>query len=103
MPVHVAGNYSSLARTSAFIYSWENFVQFDKEVKDCLLLSNEAALRVNLNLTAWGEVKSSLWGLCWWYSGQESACQARNVGLIPGLGRFHMPWATKAPVPQLLG
>ena len=29
--------------------------------------------------------------------------KAGNVGLIPGLGRFHMPRTTKAPVPQLLG
>ena len=92
MPVHVAGNYSSLARTSAFIYSWENFVQFDKEVKDCLLLSNEAALRINLNLTTWGEVKSSLQRLCWWYSGQESACQGRERGSDPWSGKI--PYAT---------
>ena len=26
--------------------------------------------------------------LPWWPSGKESACQAGNVGLIPGLGRF---------------
>ena len=26
-------------------------------------------------------------GLPWWLSGKESACQAGNVGLIPGLGR----------------
>ena len=92
MPVHVAGNYSSLARTSAFIYSWENFVQFDKEVKDCLLLSNEGALRVNLNLTTWGEVKSSLRGLCWRYSGQESPCQGRERGSDPWSGKI--PHAT---------
>ena len=27
-------------------------------------------------------------GLPWWLSGKESAHQAGNVGLIPGLGRF---------------
>ena len=26
----------------------------------------------------------------WWYSGQESACRAEDMGLVPGLGRFHM-------------
>ena len=24
------------------------------------------------------------WGLSWWLSGKESACQAGNVGFIPG-------------------
>ena len=26
---------------------------------------------------------------------------ARDTGLIPGLGRFHMPWSNQAYVPQL--
>ena len=26
-------------------------------------------------------------GICRWLSGKESACSARNTGLIPGLGR----------------
>ena len=55
MLIHAAGNYSSLARTSAFISSWEILYSLtNKEVKDGLLLSNEASLRVNL--TTWGEV-----------------------------------------------
>ena len=41
-------------------------------------------------------------GLPWWYSGQESACHAGDSGSIPGLGRFHMPQATKAHAPQIL-
>ena len=27
-------------------------------------------------------------GLLWWLSGKESACNAGNMGLIPGLGRY---------------
>ena len=27
-------------------------------------------------------------GLLWWLSGKESTCQAGDVDLIPGLGRF---------------
>ena len=30
------------------------------------------------------------------------SASAGNMGLIPGPGRFHMAWATKAHVPQLL-
>ena len=26
-------------------------------------------------------------GLLWWLDGKESTCNARNLGLIPGLGR----------------
>ena len=38
-------------------------------------------------------------GLPWWYSGQANV---RDMGLIPGLGRFHMWWTTEACAPQLL-
>ena len=27
-------------------------------------------------------------GLPWWLSGKESACNAGDLGLIPGLGRY---------------
>ena len=27
-----------------------------------------------------------IWGLPWWLSGKESACNAGDLGLIPGLG-----------------
>lgn len=30
-------------------------------------------------------------GLPWWSRGQESACQCRNSGKIPGLGGAHVP------------
>ena len=29
--------------------------------------------------------------------------RAENMGLISGPGRFHMPWGSRACVPQLLG
>ena len=31
---------------------------------------------------------SHVWGLSWWLSGKESACQAGDVGLPPGLRRW---------------
>ena len=33
---------------------------------------------------------------------KNSFANAGGTGLIPGLGRFHMPWGNHAPVPQLL-
>ena len=40
-------------------------------------------------------------GLPWWLSGKESACDAGNLGSIPGLGRF--PWREKwQPTPVFL-
>jgi len=33
---------------------------------------------------------------------KKPPANAGNTGLIPGLGRFHRPWATKVRVPQLL-
>ena len=35
-----------------------------------------------------------------WY--QNLPANAGDLGLIPGLGRFHMPQATKAHAPQIL-
>ena len=29
----------------------------------------------------------------WWLSGKESAANAGDIGLIPGLGRSHVPWS----------
>ena len=37
--------------------------------------------------------KNSREGLPWWLSGKESACRHRDMGLIPGLGGFHIPWS----------
>ena len=34
--------------------------------------------------------------------GKKTPANAGDTGLIPGLGRFHRPWATKAWVPQQL-
>ena len=31
---------------------------------------------------------NTYYGLPWWLSGKESACNARDVSLIPGLERF---------------
>ena len=40
-------------------------------------------------------------GLPWWLSGKESACDAGDLGSIPGLGRF--PWRRKwQPIPVFL-
>ena len=40
-------------------------------------------------------------GLPWWLSGKESACDAGDLGSIPGLGRF--PWRGKwQPTPVFL-
>ena len=39
-------------------------------------------------------------GLPTWYSGQESACSAGDVGLIPGPGRFHMLQNIRAHTPN---
>ena len=40
-------------------------------------------------------------GLPPWLSGKESACNAEDVGLIPGLGRF--PWRkAQQPTPVFL-
>ena len=33
---------------------------------------------------------------------KNSSASEGGMGLIPGLGRFHMPWGNYAPVPQLL-
>ena len=34
--------------------------------------------------------------------GKNPPANAGNMGLIPGLGRVHMPWSNEAPVSQLL-
>ena len=34
-------------------------------------------------------------GIPWWLSGKESACQAGDMGSIPGLGRSTGPGATE--------
>ena len=38
-------------------------------------------------------------GLSWWLSGKESACNARDSGSIPRLGRFPGEWQ---PIPVFL-
>ena len=40
--------------------------------------------------------------LRWWSSGRGAPANAGDLGLIPGLGRFHMPWGSYAHAPQLL-
>ena len=61
----------------------------------CILL-----LKFNLSINGnfWGKVlllkekvynldqNMEIWGLPWWLSGKESACNAGDLGLIPGLG-----------------
>ena len=37
-------------------------------------------------------------GLPWWLSGRESACSARDSGLIPGSGRLEEGMATHSSV-----
>ena len=34
-------------------------------------------------------------GLSMWPSGKESTCNAEDTGLIPSVGRSHMPQSTK--------
>jgi len=41
-------------------------------------------------------------GFSWWYTGKNPPANAGDLGSIPGLGGFHMPWSNKALVPQLL-
>ena len=49
-----------------------------------------------------GYLKNSQWGLPWWHSGWESACQCRGHGFEPWSGRIPRaaeqlgPWATTA-------
>ena len=33
-------------------------------------------------------LKNLIWGLPWWLRGKASACNAGDLGLIPGYGRF---------------
>jgi len=42
------------------------------------------------------------WGLPWWLSGKESACQRRRHWLHPGVARSHMPPSNEARASQLL-
>ena len=49
-------------------------------------------LALMLNLASWhsDQIQCSthfLWGLAWWLRGKESACNARDLGSIPELGR----------------
>ena len=44
-------------------------------------------------VTDWGKsLKNTNLELPWWLSGKELPASAGDIGLIPGLGRFHMPW-----------
>ena len=40
--------------------------------------------------------------LPWCLSGKEFSASAGDTGLIPDLGKSHMPWSNQAHVPQLL-
>ena len=43
-------------------------------------------------------------GLPGWSNGEESACQCRDMGSVPGLGKFHrqLSRCTTTPEPSLL-
>ena len=39
------------------------------------------------------EKKKKTPGLHWWLSGKESPANPGDMGLIPGLGKAHVPWS----------
>ena len=63
-----------------------------------------SSLQTNFTFLIWSSelIKIDDRGLPWWRSGWESACQCRDTGSSPGLGRSHMPWSDWAREPQLL-
>ena len=41
-------------------------------------------------------------GIPWWFSVKNLPASRRDTGLVPALGRSHMPWGNYAWAPQLL-
>ena len=78
------------ARQGRTTIQWFHFYEGPRIVYFIEIGSRTVAIRGNRR-------KESLsWmvvGLPWWSSVKNPPANVRNMGLIPGLGRFHMPWS----------
>ena len=52
-----------------------------------IFLINRLVIVRNTSKTVQIFTLETIWGLPWWFSGKESACNAGDLGLIPGSGR----------------
>ena len=62
-----------------------------KEKKNSI---SKGAFENDVEVNLYTCLKSTTIELPWWLSGKESACRlnAGDMGSIPGLERYHVPW-----------